>query len=68
MEKNKTKLEFIRIWEIIAIILILGRVDNRLITLQEEPSYISGIQKCNGNKLILKQKDKDNNTILTETT
>jgi len=42
------------------IILILGSVDTIEIISQEDPSYISGIQKCNGKSVSLKQKDNVN--------
>tara|TARA_Y100000310_G_C20030925_1_gene511753 strand:- start:224 stop:376 length:153 start_codon:yes stop_codon:yes gene_type:complete len=39
-------------------VLILGIVPTTPKVFHEDPSYTSGIQKCNGNKLTLKNKDR----------
>ena len=55
---NTKKFEYPIICKIIVKTLIFGNVDSKIITSQEEPSYISGIQKCRGKIANLKNKDK----------
>jgi len=52
--KSGTSFNWIRMY----IVLILGIVPTTPKVFHEDPSYTSGIQKCNGNKLTLKNKDR----------